>query len=56
MLDGVLWFADDWTLVEDQLRAAHDTTGALFTTSNGYVGLPGRRREPFGKGMALLAE
>jgi alpha,alpha-trehalose phosphorylase len=55
VLDGALSFTDDgWTLVEDQLRTGHRSTGALFTTSNGYLGVRGPRREPFGPGACVL--
>ena len=56
MLDQALSFADDWTLVEDQLHPRNRSTGALFTTSNGYLGVRGRRREPVGTedGAAFL--
>jgi trehalose/maltose hydrolase-like predicted phosphorylase len=43
-----LRFDDDWTLVEDLGGGLEDRTAALFTTSNGYVGLRGRADEPFG--------
>jgi alpha,alpha-trehalose phosphorylase len=58
VLDAALRFDGGWTLVEDLLRTAGGPapTGALFTTSNGYVGLRGRAREPFGgDGLVLLS-
>jgi trehalose/maltose hydrolase-like predicted phosphorylase len=56
VLDGVIRFTDGWTLAEDQLRTGARSTGALFTTSNGYVGLRGAHREPFGDdGLVLLS-
>jgi alpha,alpha-trehalose phosphorylase len=55
MLDGLSWSPDGWTLREDQLRTVEEATGVLFTTSNGYVGVAGGRREPFGTGAVLVS-